>query len=636
MRAQHLKAHEHQSGFTPLPVRVVQFSLVSPSADAADSNEPSLSAAPVQLYIVLFPASAFPLAKSYWQHTGDGISSRLAEHCLSILEEMGRLGESTPPGSGARTPRSNSQARAGEAQDDSSAVATPPATPGGTTGASAEPVHRRYSKNRHYSRAGSGSSLATSATPPTNNASAPTPLASIPALRAVQDTADPDVELVNANEMSTYVEERYGRNLPASSAHLAKRALKRRIAGTLLADRKPPPNPTPQGQQSPEYEVGDSAREGTSLNEDYVYLFPTGMSSIFHAHQTALRWRRGIAGEGSVGKSVCFGFPYTDTLKILQKWGPGCHFYGNGLDSDLDELEQLLQDQKSGKSNEPPVLSLFCEFPSNPLLRSPNLARIRKLADEYDFLVVIDETIGNFLNVEVLPYADIVVSSLTKVFSGESNVMGGSMVVNPKGRHVDALRQILVDEHEDTYFGIDAVFMERNSRDFASRVARIDENAEHLADVLSLQMNQEAQVQGSTDKPTPRIIKGVFYPKYTTRENYEACRRAKPLLGKDDVHSERQGGGYGGLLSITFFTLEAAQVFYDNLHCAKGPSLGTNFTLASPYTLLAHYTELEWAKQFGVENTLVRVSTGLEDTSDLIKMFEDALDSARKAIAKNV
>jgi cystathionine gamma-synthase len=74
------------------------------------------------------------------------------------------------------------------------------------------------------------------------------------------------------------------------------------------------------------------------------------------------------------------------------------------------------------------ILALFCEFPSNPLLKAPNLVRIRELADKYNFAVVIDETVGNFLNVNVLPYADVVVSSLTKVFSGDSNVMGGRLV----------------------------------------------------------------------------------------------------------------------------------------------------------------------------------------------------------------
>lgn len=110
-----------------------------------------------------------------------------------------------------------------------------------------------------------------------------------------------------------------------------------------------------------------------------------------------------------------------DTLKILQKFGPGCHFYGFGSDEDLDDLERKLEGGER-------LLALFCEFPGNPLLKSPNLRRIRSLADKYDFAVVVDETVGNFLNVHVLPFADIVVSSLTKIFSGDSNVMGGRRV----------------------------------------------------------------------------------------------------------------------------------------------------------------------------------------------------------------
>jgi cystathionine gamma-synthase len=118
-------------------------------------------------------------------------------------------------------------------------------------------------------------------------------------------------------------------------------------------------------------------------------------------------------------------FPYIDTLKILQKWGPGCHFFGYGIDSDIDEFESILEKESNRDPSTPPILALFTEFPSNPLLRSANLPRLRALADKYDFLIVIDETIGNFVNVEVLPYADVVVSSLSKIFSGVANVMGG-------------------------------------------------------------------------------------------------------------------------------------------------------------------------------------------------------------------
>src|SRR5947209_20452428 len=88
-------------------------------------------------------------------------------------------------------------------------------------------------------------------------------------------------------------------------------------------------------------------------------------------------------------------FPYTDTLKILEKFGPGCYFYGNGTSEDIDSLTKLLE---SGEK----ISALFCELPSNPLCKSSDLKKLRLLADKYDFLIVIDETIGNFVNVNVL------------------------------------------------------------------------------------------------------------------------------------------------------------------------------------------------------------------------------------------
>lgn len=111
-------------------------------------------------------------------------------------------------------------------------------------------------------------------------------------------------------------------------------------------------------------------------------------------------------------------FPYIDTLKITEKFGPGSQFYGFGSSEELDDLERRLEGGER-------FVALFTEFPSNPLLRTPDLERIRSLANKYDFCVVVDESVGNFINVNVLPYADVVVSSLTKVFSGDSNVMGG-------------------------------------------------------------------------------------------------------------------------------------------------------------------------------------------------------------------
>lgn len=161
--------------------------------------------------------------------------------------------------------------------------------------------------------------------------------------------------------------------------------------------------------------------------------------------------------------------------------------------------------------------------------------------------------------------------------------------------------------------------MERNSRDFQRRVKVIDINTEAVCDFLQ----SRSLVAGA---PSP-VIKEVFYPKFITPEHYNHCRikAATPEAGK--------GGGFGGLFSLTFTSSTASEAFFDALPCYKGPSLGTNFTLACPFTILAHFTELDWAAQYGVEEGLVRVSVGMEDKELLLRSFETALKAAEEAVA---
>ncbi|KAG8984476.1 hypothetical protein FRB90_005307, partial [Tulasnella sp. 427] len=75
----------------------------------------------------------------------------------------------------------------------------------------------------------------------------------------------------------------------------------------------------------------------------------------------------------------------------------------------------------------------------------------------------------------------------------------------------------------------------------------------------------------------------------------------------------------------------AARAFYDNLGCEKGPTWGTNFTLACPYTILAHYCELDWAAKYGVPINLVRISVGMEDEETILGWVKRAYDAAEKA-----
>ncbi|KAL6709528.1 Cystathionine gamma-synthase [Coniothyrium glycines] len=457
---------------------------------------------------VLFPQQRFSVAKQFWQHSGDGVSSRRAEYCLHLFEKNVLVEASTV--------------------DQTSRICKGP---------------RRYRKTTSIDLGGQVSSTSTA----------------------------------NEVEPTQFVEERFGRNLDLSMTKNAKLAIRRRIAGSLTAD-------VALAEAMNLERDADRTRQAANFSEDDVYLYPTGMSSIFNAHRNLLR------AKGN-RKAIVFGFPYIDTLKIAEKFGPGAQFYGFGSEEELDDLERRLEGGER-------FLALFTEFPGNPLLSSPNLERVRKLADQYDFAVVVDETIGNFINVNVLPYADIVVSSLTKVFSGDSNVMGGGLVLSPSAKNYNLLKRIWDEDYEDNHWAEDSIFLERNSRDFVSRIERIGANAEAICNVLSAH---------------PRV-KQVNYPKTSpTRANYEKCRNPN--------------GGYGGLLSATFYTKADAIAFFDNLDTVKGPSLGTNFTLSSPYVILAHYGELDWCAKWGVEADLIRFSVGLEDEGKLVDTFKRALDS---------
>lgn len=476
---------------------------------------------------VLFAPEAFPYAKQYWQHSGDGVSSRRAEFCHGLLTQGLLVPEDAPT-------------------------------------APSSPTRQIPCKGpRRYQRPMSIDDSASTA--PSRN-------------------AQPRGSVADSDETSRFVEERFGRNLDIYFVERAKAAIKRRIAGTLTSDVDLSNHPLPQAEPS--------NRGVRSLTEQDVYLFPMGMNAIFNTHRLLLSAR------GSM-KSISFGFPYVDTLKILEKFGPGCVFYGRASESELDDLEGRL---KAGER----FLGLFCEFPGNPILTCPNLQRIRALADQYEFAVVVDETIGTFANINVLQYADVVVSSLTKIFSGDCNVMGGSAVLNPSSRHYADLKAAANREYEDTYWPEDVIFLERNSRDFMTRIDRINANAEAICEML-------------VNNP---MVKTVHYPKCKdeSKANYDAVKLPS--------------GGYGGLLSVVFHRKADAMVFYDSIETAKGPSLGTNFTLVSPYVVLAHYAELDWAASLGVDPDLIRISIGLEETHQLVEMFQVALHAADESSQK--
>lgn len=314
-----------------------------------------------------------------------------------------------------------------------------------------------------------------------------------------------------------------------------------------------------------------------------VFLFPSGMAAIFAAHRmlTALFPGR---------KTIQLDFPYVDVLKLQQHFGAGAHFFPLVRESEYMDVKAALKRE--------PTAGLFCEAPSNPLLKCADFERLREIIQhaQPDAPLIIDDTVATVLNVDAFRFADVVTTSLTKAFSGAGDLMAGSLILNRQSPHHDAFAKFLAENADHSLWRGDAVALERNSRDFVERTAVMSRNSIGLFEYL---------------KAHPHIQK-IWHSLQNGGPGYRAIQRPQ--------------GGHGCLVS--FVLKDAATTsprFYDSLRISKGPSLGTNFSLVCPYVLLAHYDELDWAESCGADRHLIRVSAGLEPLDDLKSRFDEAL-----------
>ncbi|KAK4202998.1 pyridoxal phosphate-dependent transferase, partial [Triangularia verruculosa] len=214
---------------------------------------------------------------------------------------------------------------------------------------------------------------------------------------------------------------------------------------------------------------------------------------------------------------------------------------------------------------------------SNPILVSVDLRRLRELADKYDVPVVIDDTIGSFCNIDVLPVADVVITSTTKSLSGYANSSSSPT-------------------HKTT-----TPAPQSSTR-----------NTHTLAKFL----------HADSQSPTSPIT-ATLYPPYLS-----VLRPPTPSFPEP---------GYGCLLAIEFTSLTTARAFYDNLSVYHGPHLGAHHTLAFPFNDAIWGIEPEAAAylaSFGARPEQVRVSVGLESEEELVETFWEALRFAEKEEVK--
>ncbi|KAH8676082.1 cystathionine gamma-synthase [Xylariales sp. PMI_506] len=334
------------------------------------------------------------------------------------------------------------------------------------------------------------------------------------------------------------------------------------------------------------------------IQADDVYLYHSGMGGIARFMLQTAKVKTGLA--------VVFGAVFHSTWDLFEEVpASGFKHYGKCEDSDLDDFEKYLEG--GGKCS-----FVFTEFPSNPILTSVDILRLRKLADKYGFWLVVDDTVSSFCNIDVLPVADVVVCSLTKYFSGYANLLCGSVVLNPNFPSYDVLKPIYTEVFRNEFFALDADQLVQNSEDYLERLAVCNSTSTALTKYL----------QGLAEDPKSAVTK-VLYPPYSQGSDY-----LEPFLCKPTPQFPNPG--YGGLFSVEFDTPESTEVFYENLQTHKGPHFGAPLTLATPYNFILYSKEDQNAayhSSYGLDNRQIRVAVGQESEAHLLEVFKSAIDA---------
>merc|ERR1711991_1285311 len=165
--------------------------------------------------------------------------------------------------------------------------------------------------------------------------------------------------------------------------------------------------------------------KSTKINSNDIHLTSSGMSALHTSLEIIYKLF-------PAKPTLQIGFPYVDVLKL-----PMNIFHGAKLITE-ENCEDIELEIKSINPS-----ALIIELPSNPMLKCVNIKKISKIAKKLNIPLIVDDTIGSNLNINSLEHADIVFTSLTKIFSGSGDILAGSLILNPKSKWIDQFRNAL-------------------------------------------------------------------------------------------------------------------------------------------------------------------------------------------------
>lgn len=308
--------------------------------------------------------------------------------------------------------------------------------------------------------------------------------------------------------------------------------------------------------------------------------------------------------EGGAG-AAAFSSGQAATAAILQALRPGDHviapqdsYYGTaelltdqfaawGLESSFVDTANPVAVAEAVR---PGTRLIWVETPSNPLIRTTDIAAVAAIARRASARLACDNTWAT--PVLQRPFelgADLVMHATTKYLGGHSDTLGGVVIARERDEMFERIRRVQISLGA-VPSPFECWLVLRGIRTLPYRMRAHSENAMRLAEFLS----------------GARGVEAVYYPGLTSDPGHAV--------------SSRQMRWPGGMLSFCVSGgREEALALTTRLEViTRATSLG------GPETLIEHRASVEGPRTRAPEN-LLRVSVGLEHPEDLIADLGHAL-----------
>ena len=369
-----------------------------------------------------------------------------------------------------------------------------------------------------------------------------------------------------------------------------------------------PPDPSTGATITPIFQTSTYTQQGLGEHKGFEYsrtgnptraALETCLASLENG-RFGLAFASGMAAESAilslltsgdhvVASDDLYGGTYRIFEKVLRK---------NRFDFDYVPARETAAYEAAIR---PTTRMIWIETPTNPLLTLVDIQGVADIAQRHNLILAVDNTFASpYLQQPLDLGAHIVVHSTTKYINGHSDVVGGAVVTSDE----ELYRQIKF--YQNSAGGVpspfDAWLTLRGVKTLAVRMRQHCENAMQVARFL----------EGHPG------VRRVYYPGLPSHPDHELA--------------ERQMRAFGGMVS---FDLQgdrtSVDAFVRRLRVfALAESLGGVESLCSHPASMTHGSiPAEERERRGVTETLLRLSIGIEDASDLIADLDQALAVTR-------